>query len=89
MYYTTQNKPVEAAYMYITIKSFLQKNFCPKIKISKYEAHSLYKIASRMMLTITHNFSGYPMEQMTERLGHAHGMALITSRDLPKMDSKL
>jgi hypothetical protein len=27
MYHTTQDKPVEVVYMYITIKSFLQKVF--------------------------------------------------------------
>jgi hypothetical protein len=78
MYNTTQNKSVEAVYMYIMIKSF-----CPRIKISKYEAHSFYKVASWMMFTITQKFSSHPTKQSTDRLGHAHNMALVTSQNLP------
>jgi hypothetical protein len=83
MYNTTQDKPVESVYMYITIKSFLQKVYVQGPKSQKYEAHSFYKIASWMMLRITHNCSGYPTKQSTDRLRHAHSMALVTSRDLP------
>jgi hypothetical protein len=64
-------------------KSFLQNVFVRRPKISKFEAHGfIYKIASRMLLTITHNCSCHPMEKSTNRTRYAYSMVLISSRDL-------
>jgi hypothetical protein len=39
-----------------------------------------------MSLTITHNYSCYPMENSTNRTRYAYSMALISSRDLVDRD---
>jgi hypothetical protein len=89
MYYTKKNKPVEASYIYIYIYIYITINFFykkivfrPKTKISKYEAHSFYKMASWMLLMVTHYCSCYPMEQSSQWTSHAYGMALEMPRDL-------
>jgi hypothetical protein len=70
-------------YIYITIKVFYKKIvFRPKTKISKYEAHSFYKMASWMLLSVTHYFSCYPMEKSSQWTSHAYSMALEMPRDL-------
>jgi hypothetical protein len=64
-------------------KSFLQKDcFCPKTKISKYEAHGFYKMASWMLLMVTHYGSCYPTEKSSQWTRHTHGMVLEMPRYL-------
>jgi hypothetical protein len=69
--------------------SFFYKKcfFVRRPKYQKSEAHGfIYKIASRMLLTITHDYPCYPTEQLTKRTRYAHGMALVTSQDLIDRD---
>jgi hypothetical protein len=75
-------------YIYIYIYIYNDQFFFTKILFLsedqniKNEAHSFYKMASWMMLSVTHYFLCYPMEKSSQWTSHTYSMALETPRDL-------
>jgi hypothetical protein len=64
------------------IKRDFYKNVCPKTKMSKFEAHSFYKVMSWMTFTVTHDYPRNPTEQSTHGPLHSYSMMLIASWNL-------